>query len=470
MGPGFYQVLLKATSNYGCYDTVSQTIFVNESPVAVFEFTEGCLYDSIQFTDLSIAPDTVPISSWTWMMDEKVYTSQHPVHKFAGAGTYDIDLVVRAENLCESSDSSQIFIPELPVASFISENKCLNETILFSSTSSSLQDPIIGYVWAIEDLEPVTGQEISNRFNENGDYRVQHWVLTERGCLDTLSEVKTIFSSPEVAFSYFPEYGAAPLEVEFTNETTGATTYLWKFSDQDKTTSMEQHPFFIYTETGIYRPLLTAMNDAGCMDSIYTQISVVTPRLDIALIQVNKLIVGNQISIILTITNQGTILVDDMDVQIDINGGTRITEHVDEIIAAGQTINHQLSFSVSNNPGFEPEYICFTLIPNVPGEEEADLSNNSECITENDGFYFFQPYPNPARDEINIPFYLAESEPITILISDLNGKILQEKNISETKEGLNMITIFTDQFKEGIYLISTSGNSFSEVRRFNIVK
>ncbi|MFC2124675.1 PKD domain-containing protein [Bacteroidota bacterium] len=467
---GTYNVQLEVTSNYGCSDTVSHILDVFETPFIDFTFTENCLYDSMQFTDLSQAGTGSTITSWTWMVEDVVYTSQHPAHKFNSAGTYTIDLVIRADNLCESIDSAEVFIPELPVAAYTSFNDCLNDTIVFTSQSYSLEDSILQYIWDIETDSQSTGSQIKHRFDNPGDYNIKHWVLTERGCLDTIQEVITIHEVPTAKFYYYPLYGAPPLEIEFTNISSGASSYFWWFDYPENNTSSRQDTIFIYKDTGVYQVQLMAINDFGCKDSVTSEINVVAPRLDVALTRVNKLIQNNQIDIVLTITNEGTVLIDDMEILIDINGEVRLTEYLDTVLVAGQIINYRLNFNVVNYPGYEPEYICITLKPEIPGEDEVDLSNNQECITEDDGFYFFNPYPNPTRDRINLAFFLMEPEPVEVYITDLKGEIVLKQSVTETKQGLNVVTLLIDEYKEGMYLVITSGNSFKEVRKINIVK
>jgi PKD repeat protein len=470
--PGEYSVLLEVGSNYGCLDTVSMVLDVLESPVSDFSFTENCLYDSTQFTDLSQAGSGSILTSWTWMIEDVVYSTQHPVHKFNSSGTYIVDLRVRADNLCESSDSAQVFMPELPLAAFTSLNDCLNETIQFTSQSYSNEDSILQYYWDIGSTIQRTGSKINYIFDNPDDYTIKHWILTERGCLDTIQEILTIHDVPIADFSTYPihGYGASPLEIKFINESSGATSYFWWMDDSQKTTKPWENPVFIYEDTGTYYPHLFASNEFGCTDTVYTEINVVTPVLDVALSQVNKIVQNNQIDIVLTITNKGTVLIDDMEIQVDISGDVLLSEYFDKVLFAGQTLNDTLSFNVLNNPGNKPEYICITLVPNVTGEEEIDLSNNQECITEDDGFYFFNPYPNPTNNTINLAFYLLESEPVEIYISDLKGKIILKKSVNDTKQGLNVVTLILDEYLEGMYLVTTSGKSFKEVRRINIVK
>jgi len=70
------------------------------------------------------------------------------------------------------------------------------------------------------------------------------------------------YAAPTVNFSVSPISGAAPLNVTFTNTTTGqVTNWAWNFGDG--TTSTAQNPTHIYSTAGTYRPVLTATGPGG---------------------------------------------------------------------------------------------------------------------------------------------------------------------------------------------------------------
>lgn len=77
--------------------------------------------------------------------------------------------------------------------------------------------------------------------------------------------------APEASFSSFPDSGAEPLEVEFTDTSDyEPTSWSWNFGDGSE--AFTQNPTHTYTETGIYEVTLTACNDNGCdeaTDTIY---------------------------------------------------------------------------------------------------------------------------------------------------------------------------------------------------------
>ncbi|RXA20795.1 PGF-pre-PGF domain-containing protein [Methanosarcina sp. MSH10X1] len=66
---------------------------------------------------------------------------------------------------------------------------------------------------------------------------------------------------PVAAFSVSPTSGKAPLEVAFTDSSTGATSWAWDFGDGSAST--EQNPAHNYLSEGNYIVVLTANNESG---------------------------------------------------------------------------------------------------------------------------------------------------------------------------------------------------------------
>src|SRR5262249_37178868 len=68
-------------------------------------------------------------------------------------------------------------------------------------------------------------------------------------------------AAPTAAFSASPLTGNAPLGVTFTNQSSGASSYLWDFGDGASSTATS--PAHVYTAAGTYDVSLTATNAAG---------------------------------------------------------------------------------------------------------------------------------------------------------------------------------------------------------------
>ena len=117
-----------------------------------------------------------------------------------------------------------------------------------------------------------TVQNPSYQYPAAGIYTVK---LTATNTVDSDEEIKTNYitvnepQQPPVAdFSGTPSNGSAPLTVQFTNQSTGATSWAWDFNNDGVVDSTVQSPSFRYTAAGTYSVKLTATNNAGSDDEI----------------------------------------------------------------------------------------------------------------------------------------------------------------------------------------------------------
>src|SRR5438445_6584134 len=67
--------------------------------------------------------------------------------------------------------------------------------------------------------------------------------------------------TPTAAFTFNPTGGVAPLTVQFTNQSTNASSYSWQFGNGQNATS--QNPSTTYQTAGTYQVTLTASNNTG---------------------------------------------------------------------------------------------------------------------------------------------------------------------------------------------------------------
>ncbi|HWQ65908.1 MAG TPA: DUF3821 domain-containing protein [Methanospirillum sp.] len=72
---------------------------------------------------------------------------------------------------------------------------------------------------------------------------------------------------PTAAFEGNPTQGSAPLEVQFTDQSTGSNLNSWYWEFGDGTTATEVNPKHTYSETGEYTVSLTVMNSDGSKDT-----------------------------------------------------------------------------------------------------------------------------------------------------------------------------------------------------------
>lgn len=77
-------------------------------------------------------------------------------------------------------------------------------------------------------------------------------------------------------------------------------------------------------------------------------------------------------------------------------------------------------------------------------------------------------YPNPVSEAFTIYFPVAENE-VVMEIEDVNGKLLQRKEIGNTMEGMSFVTDISG-FENGIYFLRVSSLEHSQVQKLIIEK
>jgi PKD repeat protein len=86
-------------------------------------------------------------------------------------------------------------------------------------------------------------------------------------CSDTTYKTIILNKLPEAGFSIDSKTGCEGKEIQFTNKSKNATSYLWDFDNGS--TSNTEHPLATFSTQGIYFPYLVAYNKTGCSDTAY---------------------------------------------------------------------------------------------------------------------------------------------------------------------------------------------------------
>jgi PKD repeat protein len=120
--------------------------------------------------------------------------------------------------------------------------------------------------WVFEDGANSTvkySQNSIHKYSQAGNYTVKLTATNAAGS-DTVTKTNyiTVIAKPVAAFSAFPTSGKTPLNVAFTDTSTGSPTG-WKWNFGDGTTSTKQNPTHKYSKAGNYTVVLTVSNAAG---------------------------------------------------------------------------------------------------------------------------------------------------------------------------------------------------------------
>lgn len=126
------------------------------------------------------------------------------------------------------------------------------------------------------DIGQPTGSTVSYTYADEGVYDVTVTAITTEGCTDSLTKPGYIVVNPlPVAY-----YTADPSYVNLFNarvkfedlSTDNIVVWDWSFGDGDE--SSLQHPFHLYTDTGLFNVILEVENNFGCLDSVSSKIEI----------------------------------------------------------------------------------------------------------------------------------------------------------------------------------------------------
>ncbi len=216
----------------------------------------GCSPLQVTFTNTSTGGAT----SWNWSFpggNPSTSTSQNPVVQYSVPGTYSVTLTATNANGSNTiTRSNYISVTGSPAANF---GFTMNgRTVSFSNTSSNATS----YTWNFGD--GITSNIVNPVYTYNSDGSFLVILTAFNACGSSSKSVVITVTSPPVAnFTATPQSGCAPLQVSFTNQSSGASSWLWSFPGGSPSSSTDQHPSVQYSSPGNYSVTLTATNSAG---------------------------------------------------------------------------------------------------------------------------------------------------------------------------------------------------------------
>lgn len=246
--------------------------------------SSGCAPLLVTFTDLS----TGSPSAWNWDFGDGTGSSslQSPQHNYSTPGQYSVTLTVTSGSSSNTVvKTNYITVFRSPVAGFdvTPDTICSGQSVTLTSTSIPGDGAITDYTWTFNDGNPpVTGNaSISHVYNNaTSILKIFTPVLLindANGCNSTISDSVFVFPSPNASFSVGSMTSCAtPATVNFSNASTGTSTFTWDFGDPSSgasNTSTLTTPSHTYNTSGSYLVTLTA-GVPGCnsIDTMTVQI------------------------------------------------------------------------------------------------------------------------------------------------------------------------------------------------------
>lgn len=292
---GSYTAMLIAEDSATCNirDTSYITIKVGNNRANVnfnWAKTQPCESLGVLFTNTSTGtPPNFNANSFTWdygdgSPKETAGISPPRSHSYSQAGTYTVILQLHDDNFCNSplADTQIVRINPLVDARFTtSPSGCAPYNAIFTNESLAGTD----FIWEYGDNTTSANGNITHThlYQNPGTYRVRLIAIDTSTCnkRDTSAYFTIIVSDkPHAQATWAPNPPAANTFTQFTNQSTGASHYLWNFGDGESAT--EINPRHLYNATGIFTAELVAYNKYNCTDTFQLQVrTIIEPLLDV---------------------------------------------------------------------------------------------------------------------------------------------------------------------------------------------
>lgn len=284
---GYFNITLVVLSEFGCTDTMSDTIHILALPETSFQLSEnfGCGPIDIGIENTTIGSEI----TYSWNIDSYGMTSDFEpgVVTFPAAPCDSIFYFVQlvAENICgitSYSDNILVYSPPQPQFNISADTICSSVPIsLYNSTTCGWETY---YTWnlgegTIFDSQELILDHIYYAFDSFSEYLVTLTAANECGSVDYEQSITVVPNSIDAFFNSDPINGCEPLPVGFDQEMNGVTYFAWDFGDGS--TSLEMDPIHIFQEEGSYQITFIAGNFCGAQDTAFQVVNVLpSPEFD----------------------------------------------------------------------------------------------------------------------------------------------------------------------------------------------
>ncbi len=282
--PGDYTI--KLYNNYpSCKDSAIKLVHVKGNPAGDFTVANAIACQpplNVTFQGTSASP----VVNWKWDFGDGGSGTGSPAnHQYNAAGNFDVTLTFTDKDGCEGRVTKpaviQIVAPTVKINNLLAGG-CVPYNYTPSASVTAV-DGVDTYTWDFGDgtvqTVKATDPPPTHQYTVTGSYEVKLTVKTIGGCIETVSEKDAVkVGTPPTADFTMP---ASPIcasdSVHFkdlTQSPPNIDDWLWKFDDG--TTSKEQNPAHLFSDTGTFIVTLIAYNNR-CPSADFSKPVIIKP-------------------------------------------------------------------------------------------------------------------------------------------------------------------------------------------------
>lgn len=274
VNPGTYNVK-HVVSNGSSTDSCFVQIKVFIPPTVNFTSPNptGCILPCYNVNLINLStPGESPILEYVWDFGDGTLPvsvlppQSNTTHCYNQTGAFNVTLVVRDSNTCQTSKGVNNFVNignnPSATATAAPTQSCISPTLINFTGSGTSPNGGVTYQWFFGNGGNSVQQNPSQVFF-NGIYDPILVVSDALGCQDTAFTHVEI-TSVSAGFTVANTNVCRNVPIQFTDTSNFAATWFWEFGDG--TTSNQQNPLHTYTANGTYTVKLTVSIN-GCVDT-----------------------------------------------------------------------------------------------------------------------------------------------------------------------------------------------------------
>ncbi|MEM6965043.1 MAG: PKD domain-containing protein [Bacteroidota bacterium] len=264
---GTYPVTLTTSNVLGCTKTITDSIIINDTPVAYFEpdTNAACVGLEMNLTNLSVGVDL----AYHWTLGENLTSNEENpgiVYLENGIGDTAYIITLQVSNICGASTYQDVItVHPQPVANIgLSElTDCSPLLVEFANISTGAATDFywdFGNGNTSTQVVPPTQTYVAQN-DEETSFTVT--LVSSNLCGSDTVTTQVVVDPPEVVAVANAEElsGCHPFTVNFENNSTPGAVTEWDFGDGNKSSAAS--PSHTYETPGFYNVILYAYSDCG---------------------------------------------------------------------------------------------------------------------------------------------------------------------------------------------------------------
>ncbi len=426
---GAYPMSLTITDAHLCVDDTVMQIVVNATPIIDVFAADACQNEQVQFTNTTVV-ETPALYYWTFG-DNTTSILPLPTKQYPTDGVKIITVKVTAANGCFTSDTIQMTVHAVPVASFDLGPHCKGAYTEVQSTSTISSGTIADLFWVVNLTDTLYGDTTGYEISSINQQQIQLFVTSDFGCSDD----QNLFFDPEgaisAAFTVPSTVVACGDSVAFTNTSLGATNYSWSLGNDSTSTALNPATIYncSYQDSTLVIQLI-ASNSLGCIDTAYAAVFIGEYAIDLQVDNIYFQANGANAILGAELKNLGTSPLTTIDLDVFSETGFVLHEVWTGTLLPNQTEIYVFSNQPAMTMNSEDDVISYYCIRGTGysnTEAETDFSNNEVCKNIENSEVVLKPlYPNPTGSTITMGLIVPQSSEVAADLVDDQGRVVKQ--------------------------------------------